>query len=247
MEELTCNQKVVLQGVLESNDPEVFQEVITEANYELIAPYITRAMQNPSDLTEIITQLSASLDEPEETTHTSNYKSVDLRANTGDSRDMNTITRNEFESKLSEIESKADLRVEKLGNEMLQVISELRIERADRDAKMTQSLADSNEKMTQNFTTIQVQQGQLETQIKSVTNLKGHIWGAFLALAAIIVAVLALNVTSFDSGRNTAADIEKNRYEMLEKSNQRDSEIKSINETLRELTELVKESNKKAE
>lgn len=263
MSNLTDNQKLAICVIREHGDQDVIREVTTCPNYSALAPYVidtgkdfsdSNTDQNKTYVTKVeqsepeIRQVTSTASQNKESTPSPKSasckkdadKKLDQIESAREASDMNTITRNELQSKLSEIESKADLRIEKFSNEMLQVIAELRVERADRDAKLAETL-----------TKIETEQAAIKAQLEPLKNVRQTVWRGVATsigvIAAILIAIIALGITSFDSGRDTSKDIQQYRYEMLEKSNLRDNEIKSINETLKELAELVKESNKKAE
>lgn len=138
------------------------------------------------------------------------------------------ITRDELDSKLSAVEARMDLRVEKFSNSMQQIISELRVERANRDAQVMTAIAEVDGKL-------EPLKGLRSTVvITAVTSV--------LAIAAVIFAAMSIYATSFDSGRNTANEIQGVRQEFLEKQNRIDQSLQEINHSLKERSKAAQKT-----
>lgn len=139
------------------------------------------------------------------------------------------ITRDEFDSKLSAVEARMDARIEKFSSDMKQVVSELRIERADRDTKIATATAEVS--------------GKLEP----LKSLKVHMWAGVIAVAGVIVAAIALSTSSFDSGRNMAKDAQEIRQEFMQKQSDTDQMLSEIRQSLKSLADNLKKNSTESE
>lgn len=139
------------------------------------------------------------------------------------------ITRDELDSKLSAVEARMDARIEKFSSDMKQVISELRVERADRDATVATTMAEVS--------------GKLEP----LKSLKVHMWAGVIAVAGVIVAAVALSTSSFDSGRNMTKDVQEIRQEFMQKQSDTDRTLSEISQSLKDLADNLKKNNARPE
>lgn len=223
--ELSPNEKLFMFVVSSSDDPEVFREISTDplyAKYQSCIDHIS--IRDESQETHVLQPSATSLDDTK--------IPLDVEPLKEEAKEMNTITRNELDSKLSAVEAKMDLRVEKFSNSMQQVISELRLERADRDAKVIAAVTDVNAKVS-----------EINGRLEPLKDLKMHIWAGVIGIAAVIIASIALSATSFDSGRNTTNEIQGVRQELIEKQNRTDQSLQEISKSLKELSKAMQKPN----
>lgn len=136
-----------------------------------------------------------------------------------------SITRDELDSKLSAVEARMDLRVEKFSSNMKEVIAELRIERAERDTEVNTAIA------------------EVIGRLEPLKDLKVHMWAGVIAVAAVIFTAVALSTSSFDSGRNMTKDLQDVRQELLQKQINTDESLKEISESLKTLAAALEKNN----
>lgn len=226
-EDLTINEKVFIAVVQDSKDIDVISEIASDPSYNRVAGVICGKVN--------IAQSQSNISDHKITSMATAFKKnkLDAKPSKDDPNSMNSITRHEFNSELSSIEARMDARVEKLSSSMQQVISELRVERADRDTQVMTAIAEVNGRL-------EPLKGIRSTVI--VTAVTGVI-----TIAGVILAAMSIYATSFDSGRNTANEIQGVRQELIEKQNNTDQSLKEISQSLKELSSAIKASTNKAE
>lgn len=102
-----------------------------------------------------------------------------------DSARMNDITREEFNAKLETIEVKMDARVESISSKIEGFLSA----QAERDKRLDESLAG------------------MRRDIDKLGSLKLNIWGAMLTAVGLGVAITALSVSFYQTGKAERPEI----------------------------------------
>lgn len=111
--------------------------------------------------------------------------SSDTRPSVGDTLRMNDITREEFNARLETIEVKMDARVEAISSK----IDGFLAAQIERDKRMDESIT------------------SVRRDIDRLGNLKLNIWGAMLTAVGLGVAVAALSVTFYQTGKGDRAAV----------------------------------------
>jgi hypothetical protein len=109
----------------------------------------------------------------------------DMREKSGYADRMNDITREEFNAKLETIEVKMDARVESISSK----IDGFLAAQAERDRRLDESISG------------------MRRDIDRLGNLKLNIWGAMLTAVGLGVAIAALSVTFYQTGKGDKSSI----------------------------------------
>lgn len=104
----------------------------------------------------------------------------DKYRDTSDTQAMNDITREEFNAKLETIEVKMDARVEAISSK----IDGFLAAQAERDRRLDESFA------------------SVRREIDKLGSLKLNIWGAMLTAVGLVVAIAALSLSFYQTGKS---------------------------------------------
>lgn len=218
-------------SVIDSEDTDVTSTTVSQSSLDWRALIDAKPIQSSRKSLHLIRGETPADKRPKVTYLKHPEREIQLDANLAkdEANHMNTINRNEFDSKLSATEARMDARVEKFSSEMNKVIAELKVDRADRDAQVNTAIAEFNGRL-------KPLEGLRSTVIiTAVTSV--------LAIAGVILAAMSIYATSFDSGRNTANELQSVRQEFMQKQNNTDQSLKEISQSLKALATDLKKDN----